>query len=222
MIYNDEFVWLHFPKCAGTRIEQLFRKYFPNEPGLHLDPVDADNPEVPWHDTIADRETRDPSWKLGNRKIIFPIRRLPDWLQSRYNFEAKRSPHLDHRSELLLEGRFLEESGKENNSEGYIKHYLPAKYLQQVEFLRVEHFSSDFRAIFGKLLDISKIPVRELSRKTNTSKSYLPESIITRLDEAYGKSPYWSKVESLAYPTTENVTFEKNRGFWGKLKDIVS
>jgi len=27
MIYTDEFVWLHFPKCAGTKVKRLFLKY---------------------------------------------------------------------------------------------------------------------------------------------------------------------------------------------------
>lgn len=28
MIIGKEFVWLHFPKCAGTKIEKIFETYF--------------------------------------------------------------------------------------------------------------------------------------------------------------------------------------------------
>jgi len=58
MIYNDDFVWLHFSKCAGTKIEHLFEKYFADMDGLHLDIVnEKTNPDISWHDSIAQRET---------------------------------------------------------------------------------------------------------------------------------------------------------------------
>ena len=112
MIYNDDFVWLHFPKCAGTKIEKIFERYFTDVPGLHQDVVNVEiDPTVSWHDNIEQRMERDSHFQLRGRAIVCCIRTLPSWLISRYNFEVDRSPELDHKPELLLEGKFLEQSG---------------------------------------------------------------------------------------------------------------
>jgi len=31
MIISDKFIWLYFPKCSGTRIEFIFKKYYSEE-----------------------------------------------------------------------------------------------------------------------------------------------------------------------------------------------
>src|SRR5436190_17091988 len=106
MIYHQKFVWLHFPKCAGSKIEQLFGTYFSNEKSLVQDVIKPESDfTVSWHDAVSDREARDPTFKLGERFVICSFRKLPYWLESRYNFEAQRNPHLPHRPELLPEGK---------------------------------------------------------------------------------------------------------------------
>ena len=103
MIYSNNFVWLHFPKCAGTKIENLFRTYYSHDKGIHQDIVETRiDPLATWHDTIESREKRDPGFILGDRTIICSFRRLPAWLESRYSYEVRRSPQLDHRPKLLL------------------------------------------------------------------------------------------------------------------------
>jgi hypothetical protein len=206
MIYNDEFVWLHFPKCAGTKIERLFLKYFSGHRGLHQDPFTPDkDPSVSWHDSIADRESRDSSFQLGERIIVCSFRRLSSWLESRYSFEYQRSPHLPHMPERLLEGRFLEADGTLSHAEYYVHKYLPDDILalNPVRFLRMEYFETDFKTIFGEFLDISHIPDSKFSRKVNVSKKYLPRSIKKKLYESpeqiYSHCPSWQKIEALAY-----------------------
>ena len=130
MIYSDNFLWLHFPKCAGTKIEHLFSKYYSHDRGIYQDIVDPSlHPDASWHDSIADREARDQAFSLGERIVICSFRRLPTWLQSRYSFEHGRSPQLDHRPELLLEGKFLEPNGVVNHADLYAKKYLPEGIL---------------------------------------------------------------------------------------------
>ncbi len=206
MIYNEEFVWLHFPKCAGTKVEQLFSRYLCKQGGVTLDSTNINvDPLVTWHDSIAEREDRDPGFKLGDRTVVCSIRRLPSWLISRYDFEFQRSPKLPHVPGKLLEGRFLEATGFENHADYYVKKYLPETLLKsgKVRFLRTEFFESDFKSIFGGFLDISKIPDSEYQRSVNASKSYLPMEIKREIqsssEKIYDKCPCWRKVEGFVY-----------------------
>lgn len=206
LIYTDQFVWLHFPKCAGTTIEHLFKKYFSERSEVTQDPVGLDlDPTIAWHDSVRKRETRDPGFRLGDRVVICSIRRLPSWLMSRYSFEVKRNPKLPHDPERLLVGKFLEANGYENNADYYIGNYLPDALLDSctVRFLRTEHFEEDYKAVFGEFLDLSVIPEKEYRQALNTSKSSVPDEIRQRLvDDAaslYEHCPKWKRVEAMAY-----------------------
>jgi len=205
MIYSEDFVWLHFPKCAGVKIESIFKAYYSSNRNIFQDTVDPRiDPSGTWHDSITDREKRDPSFTLGNRTIICSFRRLPYWLESRYSFEVQRSPDLNHQPELLLEGKFLEQSGLENHADFYAKKYIPDRILgsSKLRFIRTEHFESDFMRIFGEFLDVKIIPSSEFSKRINTSQSALPDKIKEQLlqqQEVYAKCPYWKKVEDIAY-----------------------
>ena len=206
MIYSDDFVWLHFPKCAGTKIESLFRTYYASDKRIFQDVVDARiNPSISWHDSIADRERRDPHFILGNRVVICSFRRLPAWLESRYSFEVQRSPELDHRPELLLEGKFFEQGGLQNHADFYAQKYVPEAILNsdKIRFIRTENFESDFKRIFGAFLDISKIPNSEFKSRVNVSRSAVPDHIRKKLvqnkQQLYEKCPYWKSIENIAY-----------------------
>ena len=206
MIYTDEFVWLHFPKCAGTKIERLFRKYLARDERVFQDRVGIQNdPYIAWHDSIAEREKRDPGFTRGARTVICSFRRLPSWLESRYNFEVWRSPQLPHSPELLLQGRFLERDGRTSHADDYAQRYLPRPLLESgnVRFLRTEFFVADFKTIFGAFLDVSKIPEWAFWRRVNRSWNYLPKSVRHQLHDASGSiydvCPYWRSLEKLAY-----------------------
>ena len=206
MIYSDDFVWLHFPKCAGTKIENLFRTYYSSDKGIFQDTVDPKiDPLATWHDTISNREKRNPDFTLGKRIIICSFRRLLTWLESRYSFEVQRSPQLNHRPELLLEGKFLEQGGFQNHADYYVKQYIPEFILgsEKLRFIRIEYFESDFKRVFGEFLDVAVIPGWEFSKKANVSKSTVPNKIRNQLlqnqHEVYEKCPYWKAVEDIAY-----------------------
>lgn len=206
MIYSDDFVWLHFPKCAGTKIENLFRTYYANNKRVFQDTIDSKlDPLATWHDSISDREKRDPNFILGDRIVICSFRRLPTWLESRYSFEFRRSPQLNHRPELLLEGKFLEQSGYLNHADFYPQKYVPEAILRsgKVRFIRTEYFESDFKNLFGEFLDVNIIPAWEFSKKVNASESAVPETIRKQLfenhQEVYENCPYWKAIEDIAY-----------------------
>lgn len=206
MIYNDQFVWLHFPKCAGSKIESIFKKHFADNRSLVQDPVGLKyDPTISWHDSIQQRAKRDASFELGGRTIVCSFRKLPSWLISRYSFEVERSPNLKHDPELLLEGKFLEQQGTLNHADVVARQYLPPDILEtgNVEFIRVEHFEQDFRSTFGKFIDVSRIPEFEYKSKINKSEHCVPEEIrsqlILNLGELYQRCPYWHLVERLAY-----------------------
>lgn len=208
MIYSQKFVWLHFPKCAGSKIEQLFKTYFSRQEDVFQDVIETEKDSTfSWHDSVADREARDPAFRLGDRMVICPFRKLPFWLESRYNFEAQRTPHLPHRPEWLLEGKFLEANGMENHADIYIQKYLPAPILNssKLRFLRTEFFEHDFKSIFNDFLDLSRIPDWEYKSLVNFSEKSLPAQIKRTLFEdqkaVYEKCPAWRRVEEMAYGT---------------------
>ena len=207
MIYNDEFVWIHFPKCAGSKIEILFKKYLSkNNKNLHQDPFSILNdPSISWHDSISKREKKDPTFSLNGRTAIYSFRRLPSWLESRYLYEYERSPSLPHNPELLLQGKFLEAYGSVNWADSYAKQFIPKNILESghIRFIRTEYFETDFKAIFGDYLDISKIPNKQFKKRINSTKMSLPNSIKEQLyadtPSIYDHCPYWKSIEDIAY-----------------------
>jgi hypothetical protein len=206
MIWNQDFVWIHFPKCAGTRTASLFRRYIHDRPDIHQDIEDiALDPRASWHDSLAQRERRDPSFVTGTRQVICPIRRLPGWLESRYNFEVARNPQLDHRPERLLTGRFLHASGSEGHADAVLRRYLPPALLAagRVVFLRTEFFADDFRRVFAPFVDVERIPQEEFAVRENAAPGRLPPEIRQCLwhdnDALYEHCPRWREVERLAY-----------------------
>lgn len=199
-------MWLHFPKCAGTKTENLFHRYFSDRQDIHQDAVDiVKNPGVSWHDSLAEREQRDVNFSSVKRLVICPIRRLPAWLESRYNFEVARSPQFDHRADRLLTGHFLTANGKIAHADAVARRYLPGNLLAspRLVFLRTEFFREDFARIFAPFIDVDRIPAEEFAIRENASPDCLPSAIRQRLlydnDNLYEHCPIWKKVEQLAY-----------------------
>lgn len=204
MIVHKKFIWLHFPKCAGTKIERLFSKYLSHLPELEQDVIDPAGSFASWHDSIAARKARNPNFKPKDRIIICSFRQLPSWIESRYSFEKTRNPELPHNPNDLLTGHFLEANGYRSHADYYPKKYLPESLLENhaVRFLRTEFFEYDFKSIFGDFLDLSNIPESEYQSKENCSVKNIPEGIKEALNNdssIYKHCPYWKKIEDLAY-----------------------
>lgn len=205
MIYNDDFVWLHFPKNAGTKVEKLFARYYADDRSIVQD--DLSLKDGHWHHSIREREKKDAGFSLGERQIIVCTRRLPSWLISRYSFEVDRTPDLPHDPELLFEGRFYERGGYLNHADNYVNRYVNEVDPARVRFIRVESFRDDFLAVFGDYIDTDRIPKREFDSRVNTSGRVLAKSFETRLlaegESLYRHCPNWHRFELDVYGSTD-------------------
>jgi uncharacterized membrane protein YheB (UPF0754 family) len=132
------------------------------------------------------------------------FRRLPSWIKSRFLFEVKRSPNLPHDPNSLIKGFFLERSGFRNHADKVIERYIPRnlrKTHSNIYYLRKEFFADDFKEIFGKYLDVTKISDSELETKINpsTMNESIDELISQNLDLIYKSCPVWAELESIIY-----------------------
>lgn len=201
MILHPEFVYLHLPKCAGSKVHSLFIRYFSDIPFLVVDTATDLGPY--WHDSLIQRGERDPTFALHGRTVISGFRRLPVWLRSRFSYERERSPHLLHPLELLHTAQFREADGSVGHADLYARHWLPPELLDTspVEFLRVEAFPEDFCRIFGQWLPVERIPDAELRIRENTSAEAfdIGEEIARHWQGIYDQCPHWSRLEAMAF-----------------------
>ena len=120
MIISPDFIWLHFPKCAGTFTENLLRKVIPNEDNrVQFDPIDPEN--VIWHHNVKEREKYS-GYIISDKVIICNFRRLPDWIISRIKFEQNRSGKIVTK-DMYIKGNFYEQNGNINSAERVLKKY---------------------------------------------------------------------------------------------------
>jgi hypothetical protein len=157
-----------------------------------------------WHDSVAERMARQPGFSCNGKTIICGMRRLPDWLYSRHTFEMQRSPGLEHRSENLLAGRFLEHTGALGFADDYMRKYLPLDIVDSgaVRIIRVEHFQQDFLSAFRDFIPVDRIPARDFTimrNRTRIRDDNARRLIQSNLEQIYGACPYWAEVESRFY-----------------------
>jgi len=215
LIYSDKFVWLHFPKMAGSAVERIFRSRFRWDRSIVRDRV---SPlmvrlrlvEPIWHDSVAERASRQAGFSAAGKTVICGMRRLPDWLYSRHMFEVQRSPNLPHRIDRLIEGRFLEHTGAIGFADDYMRKYLPPEIFASgdVRIIRVEHFRDDFLDAFGNIVDVDRIPARDFFRvrnKTRVSDPQAREIIDSHSCRIYESCPYWAEVEARIYPIEQHA-----------------
>lgn len=192
MIIGENFIWMHFPKCAGTFTENLLKKIFNEDSRIDFDPLNPEN--VIWHHNVAQRE------KLLNKSItgkdlICNFRRLPHWIISRITFESRRSDFHVSR-EMLAEGRFYEMNGSVSNADRYINIYTE-RYVKH--WIRVEHLKEDFIAAFSNYLDVKSIEASsDFTEKINVTEGILPLSHWfneKEIQQLYASNPRWAILE---------------------------
>lgn len=215
LIHSDRFIWLHFPKTAGTAVERLFRRHFRRVRSVRCDVVShllvrLGFAQPIWHDSLAERKSRQPEFSWSGKAVICGMRRLPDWLYSRHTFEMQRSPALEHNPENLLTGRFFEQTGALGFADHYMRKYLPPDLLESgaVRVIRVEHFRQDFTAAFRDFLPVERIPEQDFAimrNRTRTMDDNARRLIQTNLEQIYRSCPYWADVESRFYSTERTV-----------------
>ena len=196
MIISDDFVWLHFPKCAGTAVEHALRTLLAGRPDVRFDPVDPSN--VIWHHTVAKREKYDPSFTLGKRRVVCCFRRLPTWLLSRVHYEATRGPNYRTVTrDMLLKGVVYEHDGTATPANEYAKVFSSPRVDN---WLRVENLAEDLSAVFG----LENSAVQAALRPLNvTGFDYVkPLSLwftARELARLYAANPIWSRIERKVY-----------------------
>lgn len=215
MIHSDRFIWLHFPKTAGTAVERLFQRHFRRDRSVCCDVVSHLRVRLGfahpiWHDSLAERKSRQPEFSWCGKAIICGMRRLPDWLYSRHTFEMQRSPRLAHRPENLLTGRFFEQTGSLGFADDYMRKYLPPALIESgaVRIIRVEHFRQDFHTAFRDFLPVESIPEQDFAvmrNRTRTGDESARRVIQSNLERIYQSCPYWAEVESRFYPPLQAV-----------------
>lgn len=190
MIVGPDFIWLHFPKCAGTSIEQALHAIYGGRPGFKFDPVGEGKPEI-WHDTIQDRENRDPSFSRGNRRVIVCIRRLPDWILSRVHFEARRPPYHRAKREMMVSGQFYENNGFINHADRYIKDYT---WWPVSHWVRTENAAEDLAAALGLRVEKVAAHLPHVNRSEHTDALTQTET-----ERLYKSCPLWTELEARVY-----------------------
>jgi hypothetical protein len=120
MIIGPDFIWLHFPKCAGSSLEEALRELLADRKGIHFDPADNNNPSADGHHNIPQRRAKDSSFDPSGKKVLCGIRRLPSWILSRTHFEISRDPRLIPTKEMLVKGEFYEPNGGVQKADAYM------------------------------------------------------------------------------------------------------
>ncbi len=192
LIIAKDWVWLHFPKCAGTKTEHLLMENFSGLDDIHFDPINQKN--VIWHHGIQERETYDPDFSLGDRKVICAIRRLPDWLLSRVHFEAARPPHRIPTREMFAAGRFYEITGFNNSADAVVRKFSRPRVDH---WLRAEHLAKDLQAFFGPdfRVDDRKLNSNRFSYIRDWNFWFTPDE----LQRLYAENPVWAAIEEKLY-----------------------
>lgn len=195
MIVGPDFVWLHFPKCAGTAVEAALRVLLADRPGIHFDELNPSN--VIWHQPAAVRQRHDPSFHLGDRQVICCIRRLPTWLLSRVHYEVARSPDRTPTREMLLKGLLYEQDGKLNPADEYIVYYTKPRVDTWV---RTEFLAQDLATAFA----LDKALVERTLTISNTAVIPYIKSLSfwfteEELRSLYEANPLWARLEQKLY-----------------------
>lgn len=196
MIIGKSFVWLHFPKCAGTTTTFVLLKNFEGDSSIAFDETGHGDPV--WHETVEERERR-VNISFGDKDVLANIRRLPEYVVSKIHFSERLNPDLHHSKEHLLTGQFMEADGYNNCADNLLKHYNAEKVSH---WIRTENLQDDFISVFGLYLDLTGKDLSALSDKKNSTeytkdlrKSYSRDEMMG----LYKNNPLWSELERRVY-----------------------
>ncbi len=196
MIIGPGFIWLHFPKCAGSFTEKLLRRVAPRDGSVVFDPIDPK--QVTWHHTIRQRE-RKTGTSLAGKEIVCNFRRLPYWIISRIQYEQKRTGKAVPR-EMYIKGSFFEQDGRECHADLYVERYSEP---QVDHWIRTEFIREDFSNVFSRYFDLDQEIINDfMKEKINVSgwdgdlsKWFGPGD----LERLYESCPKWKVLEMELY-----------------------
>lgn len=202
MIIAPDWIWLHFPKCAGTSTEKTLKTIFKNDREIRFDPQDMNN--VIWHHTLEKRQDYDPEFDVSGRRVICNIRRLPHWILSRVHFEVQRIGMAGRvNRQQLVQGQFAQRRphGKPTI---HVAESVALQFSKGVtHWVRIEHFAEDLAAS----LNLSVAQVNAALVRENTGQlSYIRNLDFwftqTEIDRMYDANPTWADLERRLYGDT--------------------
>lgn len=196
MIIGEDFVWLHFPKCAGTFTEKLLKQVVPVGQLIEFDPIDPNN--IIWHQNVPQREKMT-KVDLSSKNIICNFRRLPGWIISRIIYEKERSGYVATK-ELYSVGNFLNENGVQRNADSIVRRYTTRRINH---WIRTENIEEDFIRVFSKYIKFTpSLDSSDFQRRVNSSDWgndihhwFSGEDLI----KLYNSCPVWSEFEREVY-----------------------
>ncbi len=196
MIIGESFVWIHFPKCAGTTTTVVLLENFATDPTVEFDATDTG--DALWHETVREREQRK-QISLDGKDVLANTRRLPAFVVSKIQFTQALNPKIQHTREHYLTGRFFEADGFESSADFLLGHYDADRVSH---WLRTEHLKDDFVSVFSRYLDLDGKNLSTFSDHINSMpydrdivKWYSREEMA----ELYRLNRRWSAVERRVY-----------------------
>lgn len=205
MIVASDWIWLHFPKCAGTSTEKTLRMIFRGNQSINFDPKKQEN--VIWHHTLHERQEYDPTFSVGSRRVICNIRRLPFWVLSRVHFEVQRRGKLGAVTrDQLVEGRFATPQPG-GSSRIHLADQIASRFAEGVtDWVRVENMAVDLANALGLKSDqVQAEMVRENTGKLSYIKNLPFWFSQSDLDRMYAANPVWADLERRIYGDTVKI-----------------
>lgn len=193
MIIGSDFVWLHFPKTAGSSLDAALRELIGGRPGVVFD--DLDDQSGVWHHTVSQRMTADADFDPSGKRVFCGIRRLPAWVMSRVQFEAERSGKVATR-EMIERGEFFEPDGAAWPADVYMQMYAP----DVTDWIRTESLADDVAAAFSiDLAVVKEVIATHRKRETRYVKDTSFWFTADQIERLYDANPIWAKVEREVY-----------------------
>lgn len=195
MIEGPDFVWLHFPQCAGSATERCLRRLWGADTRWLFDRID--HADALRYDTIAERQARDAAFVLAGRRVVSNFRRLPYWLLSRVHAEAHRAPHRIPSRELLARGEFITRHGAVRRPDDVLRALDTPRVS---EWVRAEYLAHDLARVFS----LAEDEVAEHLPAANTQQpTYVRDLRFwftpNELAALYRANPRWADLEASLY-----------------------
>jgi hypothetical protein len=198
MVVGPDWIWLHVPKCGGTSVTALLRENYKDDPTVifdkapHIHPLSGKRVHI--HQNTVDRMEVDPTFDPTGKRIVAHFRRLPEWIVSRIHFEAARPPHLVAPRDMMVEGRFFQNSGGVSWADRMIAKFA----LSGIDtWVPIERMHEGLEAFLGR-------PLTPLTAVLNKNRiDYIRDTRFwftkAELETLYHANPRWSEIERGVY-----------------------
>lgn len=200
MIVGSDFIWLHFPKCAGHAVERALRRGLRGRRDVIFDRRWPHHPG--WHESVVDRQRHEHDFAKHDRTVICGFRRLPHWMLSRVHFEAARPPFRSPTREMLRRGEFFHQNGRIGTADQHAQHFSGSAVDR---WIRTEYLAEDFERHFSDILGPrAKLAVDRVTKVVNATRLNYIKALdfhftAEDLQALYAANPVWTRIERELY-----------------------